>query len=113
MLSMTCLLIIIKLHNSPRWKSSPLEMATVTVDTPKCDHNTNSDAAATPPTDGGSQTGQRAKGEREREREVKGKVKHSRHPETGDTYLGGGVMGVFGGKGEEKHSCRPTCDHKF
>lgn len=33
-------MFIIKLHDSPRWKSSPLETATVTADTSKCDHNT-------------------------------------------------------------------------
>ena len=33
-------MFIIKLHKSPKWKSSPLETATVMVDTSKCDHNT-------------------------------------------------------------------------
>jgi len=75
MLSMTCLLIIIKLHNSPRWKSSPLEMATVTVDTSKCDHNTNSDAAATPPTEGAAKQG---RGLKERESESESKKSRAR-----------------------------------
>ena len=58
-------MFIIKLHNSPRWRSSPLEMATVMVNTSKCDHNTKTAMLLQQrfPQRGAAQRGQRAKGE--------------------------------------------------
>ena len=76
-------MFIIKLHNSPRWRSSPLEMATVMVNTSKCDHNTKTAMLLQQrfPQRGAAQRGQRQKDRAE--------VKHSRQPETSGTYLEG------------------------
>lgn len=84
------IIIIIKLHNNPRRRSNPLEMATVTVDTSKCDHNTKT---AMLQRQFPQSAAHRAK--RESNRSRSNTADDQGHRELGNT------------------NCRPTCDHKL